>query len=52
VYIEAKGSNLKPSSCCIVAQENNNFGLHKFFEGYLLSEEKPISLPAVIAVLC
>jgi hypothetical protein len=42
---------LRLSSCYIVNQENNNFGLHQFFEGPFFSEKKTLSLYAVIAGL-
>jgi hypothetical protein len=46
------GQILQASSCCTVNQENNNFGLHQFFEGLFLSEKKATSLYAVPAYLC
>jgi hypothetical protein len=46
------GQILQPSSCCTPSQENNNFVLGQFFEGWLLSERKNISLSAVIAYFC
>jgi hypothetical protein len=46
------GQILLLSSCYIVNQENNNFGLHQLFEGPFVSEKKTFSLYAVIANLC
>jgi hypothetical protein len=41
VLLSPMGQILRPSSCCIVSQENNNFGLHKFFEDNFLGNRKP-----------
>jgi hypothetical protein len=47
-----KGQILWLSSCYIVNQENNNFGLYQCFQGPFLSEKQNLSLYAVIASLC
>jgi hypothetical protein len=45
------GQNLRLASCLFVNEENN-FGLHQFFERPILSEKETTSLCALIADLC
>jgi hypothetical protein len=42
------GQILQLSSHCIVIQEDNNFNLRPLFEGTFFSEQKPLSLYAII----
>jgi hypothetical protein len=50
--VRPMGQILRVSSCYIVNQDNNNFGLHQFFEGQFLSKKETLSLYALINNLC